>query len=141
MTTISEVEVRFHNKTIVVKDGDIRPVFREIARLALENVFKDAIANCDSGSIQIDVFEEDKLEAEFDKYIETILTNGKLNEMVLQHHIVDHIKCIHDRVSYSRWEDVTVVNCARWIYNELYWVYVEEYEDLATELILRLQES
>ena len=139
MTTISKVEVGFHNKTIVVEEGDIRPLFREIARVALKNVFKDAIANCDSGLIQIDVFEEDKLEAEFDKHIETILTNEKLNEMVVQHQIVDHLKCIHDRVSYPHWEHVTVVNCARWIYDDLYWVYVEEYKELATELILRLQ--
>lgn len=137
MTTISKVEVRFRNKTIVVEDGDIRPLFREIARVALKNVFKDAIAN---EVIQIDVFEEDKLEAEFDKHIETILTNEKLNEMVVQHHIVDHIKCIHDRVSYPKWEAVTIVNCARWIYNELYWVYVEEYEDLASDLMNRLSE-
>lgn len=137
MTTISKVEVRFRNKTIVVEDGDIRPLFREIARVALKNVFKDAIAN---KVIQIDVFEEDKLEVEFDKHIETILSNEKLNEMVVQHHIVDHIKCIHDRVSYPKWEDVTIVNCARWIYNELYWVYVEEYEDLASDLMNRLIE-
>ena len=140
MTTISKVEVRFHNKTIVVEEGDIRPLFREIARVALKNVFKDAIANCDSKVIQIDVFEEDKLEAEFDKHIETILTNEKLNEMVVQHHIVDHIKCIHDRASYPHWEHVTIVNCARWIYNELYWVYVEEYEDLTSDLMHRLIE-
>lgn len=137
MTTISKVEVRFRNKTIVVEDGDIRPLFREIARVALKNVFKDAITN---KVIQIDVFEEDKLEAEFDKHIETILTNEKLNEMVVQHHIVDHIKCIHDRASYPKWEEVTIVNCARWIYDELYWVYVEEYEDLASDLMYRLIE-
>lgn len=134
---ISKVDVRFRNKTIVVEDGDIRPLFRELARVALKNVFKDAITN---KVIQIDVFEEDKLEAEFDKHIETILTNEKLNEMVVQHHIVDHIKCIHDRVSYPKWEEVTIVNCARWIYNELYWVYVEEYEDLASDLMNRLIE-